>query len=167
MIIRDRYIDPFTDFGFKWLFGTEENKELLIGFLNDLLELKDKIVDVEYRNLEKLPKKFEEDKLLNRAFDISEFLALDKDRQFAYQQDLKTRLDYKNVMDYAKEMAKEEGLKEGIKQGIEQGIDRGREDGKRERNLEIAKNLLDILDVDTIALKTGLTVDEINTLINN
>jgi len=118
-------------------------------------------------SLEELPKKFEEDKLLNRAFDISEFLALDKDRQFAYQQDLKTRLDYKNVMDYAKEMAKEEGLKEGIKQGIEQGIDRGREDGKRERNLEIAKNLLDILDVDTIALKTGLTVDEINTLINN
>ena len=323
MIIRDRYIDPFTDFGFKWLFGTEENKELLIGFLNDLLELKDKIVDVEYRNLEKLglnisdrraifdifctdtnnsnfivelqrskqkyfkdrslyytsfpiqeqskkgdwdyelkkvyfigilefnmnedtnhyltkvklcdveskevfydkltyyylempkftkneselsnhldywlymlnnissleelPKKFEEDKLLNRAFDISEFLALDKDRQFAYQQDLKTRLDYKNVMDYAKEMAKEEGLKEGIKQGIEQGIhkglkqgieqginkglkqgiDRGREEGIKQEKIEIAKNLLDILDVDTIALKTGLTVDEINSLINN
>ena len=62
-------------------------------------------------------------------------------------------------MDYAKEMAKKEGLKEGI--------DRGREDGKRERNLEIAKNLLDILDVDTITLKTGLTVDEINSLINN
>ena len=54
-------------------------------------------------------------------------------------------------MDYAKEMAKEEGLKEGLKQ----------------EKIEIAKNLLDILDVDTIALKTGLTVDEINSLINN
>ncbi|MEA2098826.1 MAG: PD-(D/E)XK nuclease family transposase, partial [Campylobacterota bacterium] len=39
MTIKEKYIDPFTDFGFKWLFGTEENKELLISFLNDLLEL--------------------------------------------------------------------------------------------------------------------------------
>jgi predicted transposase/invertase (TIGR01784 family) len=130
-------------------------------------------------SLEELPKKFEEDKLLNRAFDISEFLALDKDRQFAYQQDLKTRLDYKNVMDYAKEEGLKEGLKEGIKKGIEegieqginkglkQGIDRGREEGIKQEKIEIAKNLLDILDVDTIALKTGLTIDEINTLISD
>ena len=54
MTIHDKYIDPFTDFGFKWLFGTEENKALLISFLNDLLDIKDKIIDIEYRNLEKL-----------------------------------------------------------------------------------------------------------------
>ena len=29
MMIKEKYIDPFTDFGFKWIFGTEENKELL------------------------------------------------------------------------------------------------------------------------------------------
>ena len=28
--IRERYIDPYTDFGFKKLFGTELNKDLLI-----------------------------------------------------------------------------------------------------------------------------------------
>jgi len=50
----NRYIDPFTDFGFKWLFGTEENKRFLISFLNDLLDIEYKIVDIEYRNLEKL-----------------------------------------------------------------------------------------------------------------
>ncbi len=33
-----RYINPYTDFGFKKLFGSELNKELLIGFLNALLE---------------------------------------------------------------------------------------------------------------------------------
>ena len=54
MTIKEKYIDPFTDFGFKWIFGTEENKELLISFLNDVLELEDKIVDIEYRNPEKL-----------------------------------------------------------------------------------------------------------------
>ncbi len=30
--IRERYIDPYTDFGFKKLFGTELNKDLLISF---------------------------------------------------------------------------------------------------------------------------------------
>lgn len=29
-----RYIDPLSDFGFKKLFGTEVNKDILIGFLN-------------------------------------------------------------------------------------------------------------------------------------
>jgi len=37
MFIKDRYINPFTDFGFKKIFGSEVNKELLIAFLNTLL----------------------------------------------------------------------------------------------------------------------------------
>jgi predicted transposase/invertase (TIGR01784 family) len=53
-MIKDKYIDPFTDFGFKHIFGKEENKRFLISFLNDLLALNDKIVDITYRNLEKL-----------------------------------------------------------------------------------------------------------------
>ena len=32
------YIDPFTDFGFKRIFGSEESKPLLISFLNDIPE---------------------------------------------------------------------------------------------------------------------------------
>jgi len=31
-----RYINPYTDFGFKRLFGEEANKDLLIDFLNTL-----------------------------------------------------------------------------------------------------------------------------------
>jgi len=54
MITTPKYIDPFTDFGFKRIFGTEENKHFLISFLNDLLDIEDNIVDIEYRNLEKL-----------------------------------------------------------------------------------------------------------------
>ena len=54
MMIRDKYIDPLTDFGFKRIFGTEENKHFLISFLNDLLTLDYEIVEIEYRNLEKL-----------------------------------------------------------------------------------------------------------------
>ena len=34
----EKYINPFTDFGFKKLFGEEPNKELLLDFLNELLK---------------------------------------------------------------------------------------------------------------------------------
>jgi predicted transposase/invertase (TIGR01784 family) len=37
MKIKSRFINPFTDFGFKKIFGEEENKILLIDFLNSLL----------------------------------------------------------------------------------------------------------------------------------
>lgn len=42
-----RYIDPLTDWGFKRLFGSEMNKEILLGFLQDLFPEKD-IRDIRY-----------------------------------------------------------------------------------------------------------------------
>ena len=50
----DRYLNPFTDFGFKKLFGTEPNKDLLIDFLNELIKEEGKITDIEYLNTERL-----------------------------------------------------------------------------------------------------------------
>lgn len=35
---REKYINPFTDYGFKKLFGEEVNKNLLLDFLNELLK---------------------------------------------------------------------------------------------------------------------------------
>ena len=53
--IRERYINPYTDFGFKKLFGTEMNKDLLISFLNALFNgSKKEIEDVQYLNGENL-----------------------------------------------------------------------------------------------------------------
>ena len=49
-----KYINPYTDFGFKKLFGTEMNKELLISFLNSLFEGHEEIRDITYRNSEQL-----------------------------------------------------------------------------------------------------------------
>ncbi len=37
--MRQRYVDPFTDFGFKKIFGEEASKPQLIDFLNSLLHL--------------------------------------------------------------------------------------------------------------------------------
>jgi len=49
-----RYINPYTDFGFKKLFGTEFNKELLADFLNALFEGEQVITDIHYLNSEHL-----------------------------------------------------------------------------------------------------------------
>lgn len=51
----DIFINPYTDFGFKKLFGEEKNKHLLISFLNDLLGDKDHIADLSFKNTEHLP----------------------------------------------------------------------------------------------------------------
>ena len=52
---RERYINPYTDFGFKKLFGTELNKDLLISFLNALFNDEKRIIqDVQYLNAEQL-----------------------------------------------------------------------------------------------------------------
>ena len=52
--IQDKYINPYTDFGFKLLFGTAMNKELLISFLNALLFKEEMVKDVTYMNTEHL-----------------------------------------------------------------------------------------------------------------
>ena len=50
----DRYVNPYTDFGFKMLFGTEMNKELLISFVNSLFDGKEVITGLTYLNTEQL-----------------------------------------------------------------------------------------------------------------
>jgi len=50
----EKYINPFTDFGFKKLFGEEPNKDLLIDFLNEVLNGKEKIKTLTYLKTDKL-----------------------------------------------------------------------------------------------------------------
>jgi len=53
---REKYINPFTDYGFKRLFGEEPNKDLLLDFLNELLKDQEgKITELSYLPNEKLP----------------------------------------------------------------------------------------------------------------
>ena len=53
--MKERYINPFTDFGFKKLFGEEPNKDLLLDFLNSILEKQEgTIVDLTYLKNEHL-----------------------------------------------------------------------------------------------------------------
>ena len=50
-----RYINPYTDFGFKKLFGEEANKDLLIDFLNQLLPPHHQIAELSFKNNENIP----------------------------------------------------------------------------------------------------------------
>ena len=52
--IYERYVNFYTDFAFKKLFGTEVNKGLLISFLNALLHGREEIRDITYLNTEHL-----------------------------------------------------------------------------------------------------------------
>ena len=49
-----KYINPYTDFGFKKLFGEEANKDLLTDFLNTLLPKRHRIATLKFRNPEQL-----------------------------------------------------------------------------------------------------------------
>ena len=52
--LEDRYVNFYTDFAFKKLFGTEVNKELLRSFLNSLLNGQEVITNLTYLNGEQL-----------------------------------------------------------------------------------------------------------------
>ena len=51
-----KYVNPFTDFGFKKIFGEEGSKFLLMDFLNTLLPEENKISSLTLRNSENLPR---------------------------------------------------------------------------------------------------------------
>ena len=50
-----RFINPYTDFGFKKLFGEEANKDLLIDFLNAVLPIESPIAELTFSQSEQLP----------------------------------------------------------------------------------------------------------------
>lgn len=53
---KEKYINPFTDYGFKRLFGEEPNKDLLLDFLNELLKDQEgEITELSYLPNENLP----------------------------------------------------------------------------------------------------------------
>lgn len=55
MVVQDKYINPFTDFGFKKIFGSEPNKALLIDFLNEVVLPRQRtIVELSYHKNEQV-----------------------------------------------------------------------------------------------------------------
>ncbi|MFN4255373.1 MAG: Rpn family recombination-promoting nuclease/putative transposase [Saprospiraceae bacterium] len=65
--MKARYINPYTDFGFKKLFGEEANKDLLQDFLNHLLPEEYRIASLTLKNPERQSDHFADRKAI---FDI-------------------------------------------------------------------------------------------------
>ena len=124
--------------------------------------------------LDFIPKQYEEIPEFNEAFLIATRYKWNKEDMRVYDWVAMKERDEENALRKARDTAlakgmeegREEGMAQGIEKGIEQGIEQGREEGERNKAIEIAKNLLDILDDETIALKTGLTPSDIKNLRN-
>ncbi len=63
-MITSRFINPHTDFGFKYLFGREETKRFLISFLNEMLKGEREITNLEFINKERLPRSYDDRTIL-------------------------------------------------------------------------------------------------------
>ncbi len=62
-----RFINPFTDIGFKRIFGQEVSKPLILDFLNNLLEGEEHILNITFLDKEQ-PALYEDDRSL--VYDI-------------------------------------------------------------------------------------------------
>ena len=65
--MKPKYINPFTDFGFKKIFGEEASKPHLMDFLNSILPVENKIAELSFKNAEQISSNNEERKAV---FDI-------------------------------------------------------------------------------------------------
>ncbi|MFB9141348.1 Rpn family recombination-promoting nuclease/putative transposase [Vibrio artabrorum] len=102
-------------------------------------------------SLESYPESLSEG-VFKSLFEEAELAQLPPERQREYENSLKYYRDLNNVIDTAFDDGKAEGHAEGHAEGLAQG------------KLDIARNLLDILDNETIVLKTGLTESQVDQL---
>ena len=201
-------LDPKMDFIFKKIFGSNENKSILISFLNATLKSDDKIKDVKIDNTD-IEKNFLEDKFsrldikattdLNEKINIEiHFIEIPKLAENSDEHDMLVAWvsflkdpeseKVKNIENNVAEIknAKNELIKisldkeqralyemrqkvihdtaNALNSALEKGREEGREEAELNTKIAIAKNLIDILDNETISLKTGLSVKAIENL---
>ncbi|WP_055069022.1 Rpn family recombination-promoting nuclease/putative transposase [Clostridium massiliamazoniense] len=89
---------------------------------------------------------------IKRAMDILIRISNNEEQRRFYEIKEKQILDEISALALAKQRS------------IESFLEIGKEEGRKQIAIKIAKNLLDILDDETIALKTGLTIEEIKKL---
>ncbi len=145
------------DFEFTFIELKKFNKKL-----EELGSILDKwIYFIKYASeLDMIPAQYKSTQEFTEAFHIA--------TQTAWSQKELEVYDYMALKEFdeinALRTAERKGLKIGLEQGIEQGIEKGIEKGIEQEKINIAKNLLDILDDTTISQKTGLSVDVVRSL---
>ncbi len=107
------------------------------------------------QNLTSRPAKLQE-RIFSKLFDQAEVANFSKEQLESYEESIKIYRDFRNIMETAKEEAEAKGRAEGRAEG--------EQIGEKRAKIEIAKNLLDVLDDEMISRKTGLTISEIQKL---
>ncbi|KOF58266.1 transposase [Clostridium sp. DMHC 10] len=97
-----------------------------------------------------IPEELAEDKDVKKAIEKLDIMYLSKEEREIYENDLKALMDYRAQIKAAERSGRIEGIKEGDLQA----------------RISIARNFLDVLDDETIAIKVGLSIDEIKGLRN-
>jgi predicted transposase/invertase (TIGR01784 family) len=124
------------------------------------------------KNLELVPDEFEKIEEFKEAFLIANSFGWNQKELEVYDYMMLKEMDAKNEIETAQKKGFNKGLKEGIEKGFSEGIEKGikegikegKQEGLEEAKIEIAKNLLDILDNETISIKTGLSISEVEKL---
>lgn len=139
--------------------------KLVFKMAKTLLETKPKDEDIFKAKINLAEELVEYDKVKNEEqikalADFLEYLFLIKDKELEQKFE-----EYKREKGGAVRMTVDQIRQKYYEQkGKEEGKEEGRQEGIKERNIEIAKNLLDVLDDKTIALKTGLDIEEVRKL---
>ena len=149
-------------------FGEVKLKQIYLSF--DLFNLSEEECKTPLENMVYILKNMnlfdmspfkEKNDAFKRLLDVANLEAMTAHERAVYDENLKIYRDWRNTLEYAVEEAEEKGLKKGIKKGLEKGV----REGKSEEQRLIAANFKKQgVDIETIALCTGLSVKEINEL---
>lgn len=132
---KEKYINPYTDFGFKKLFGTEMNKDLLISFLNALFSDSEKEIEDVQR-----PVALQE-RIFTKLFEQAEIAKYTTEERREYEASVKNYWDYFSTMKTAAQNA------------------------SNSRAIEIAREMKkDGMSSTLIAKYTGLSIEQIEAL---
>lgn len=104
------YVDPRTDFGFKHLFGSKDNKDFLISFINSLLRGKHHVEDLEYLPTENLGMTQE---ARNSIFDV--YCKGEHGEHFIVEMQNSFQPTFKSRSIYYATFPIQEGVKRGVK----------------------------------------------------
>jgi predicted transposase/invertase (TIGR01784 family) len=110
----------------------------------------------EARMLEVVPETMGAVPEIQRAFEIANQANLNREEL--------EDLEHQEIFIHDQRNAILKGFNQGVKQGVQQGVQQGLQQGEKQAKLDIARQLLDLLDEETISQRTGLTLEEVQQL---
>ena len=137
-----RYINPFTDWGFKRLFGQE--------FILKYMEV-----------LERLPFTAQK-KIFDHLAKLADVRCLSSEEQEKYDESIKAADDYYSGLYGSYVEGEEKGIAKGIAKGRVEGMAKGRAEGMAKEKIDTAYRLLSMgLSEAQVSTATELPLEEI------